>query len=118
MARGPKVDIRWYGEKLKGVYHAAALRGLLLGGEHLLTVSREITPIDEGVLRRSGAVSHDEQTLTVAVSYDTPYAVDVHEILHWRHAPGTQAKYLEIPFNEEADTIRALLNYQMRRVNR
>lgn len=118
MARGPHVNLRWEGEKLKGIFHDAALRGLLLGGEHLLQVSRDLVPIDEGVLERSGAVSHDEQNLVVAVSYDTPYAVDQHENPVWRHAPGRTWKYLEHPFNAEADVIRALLFQQMRRVAR
>lgn len=116
MARGPNVDMRWNGKELTGLFHDAAMRGLLMGGEHILGVSREIVPLDESPLMHSGAVSRDDRLLTVAISYDTSYAVEQHENPNIRHAPGRTWKYLERPFNEEADTARAILNNQMRKV--
>lgn len=116
MAQGPKADLTWNGKELTGLFHDAAMRGLLMGGEHILGVSREIVPLDESPLMHSGAVSSDDRLLTVAISYDTHYAVEQHENMAIRHAPGRTAKYLETPFNEEADTARAILANQMRKV--
>lgn len=73
--------------------------GLLLVGEHILNKSNEIIPLDESTLQRSGKVIVDEQALTVAVTYNSPYAVRQHEELSWKHAPGRQAKYLETAVN-------------------
>ncbi len=77
--------------------------------------SREIVPIETGTLERSGTVTVDEQNLTATISYDTPYAVAVHEDLAMRHDEGRTAKYLERPFNEEADTVKEIIAAQIRR---
>ncbi len=93
----------------------AALRGLRLGGEHVLRLSREVVPIEEGTLERSGRVTDDGQG-TVAVSYDTPYAVRQHEDLGASHDGGRTAKYLERPSAEASDDVAALVRAEMRRV--
>ncbi|GAA0934945.1 hypothetical protein [Nonomuraea longicatena] len=93
----------------------AAARGLRLGAEHVLQVSRTQVPIDEATLERSGAATVDESQLTAAVSYETPYAVVQHEDLDLKHAPGRKAKYLEDPARDEAETVRALVAAQIRR---
>lgn len=91
--------------------HAAARRGgergLVLATEHLLGVSDEHVPIEEGTLERSGKASVDG--LEGAVSYDTVYAVYQHERLDLRHDPGRTAKYLENAMNSEASTVRTLI---------
>ncbi|MFD9879992.1 hypothetical protein ACFWZT_00820 [Streptomyces alboflavus] len=93
-----------------------AVRGLLLGAEHILAEAHKVVPIDEGTLERSGTVSVDEQDLTAAVTFDTPYAVRMHEELTYRHAPGRTAKYLERPLNTEAQTVAAIIAAQIRRL--
>lgn len=75
------------------------LEGLKLAGEHILQLSRQKVPLEEGTLERSGEVS-DDGALTVAVSYDTPYAVRQHEDMTLRHAAGRSAKYLETAMGE------------------
>ena len=94
---------------------AGAVRGLQLGTEHLLQVSRTQVPIEEATLERSGVASVDPGTLTGAVSYDTPYAVRQHEDLTLRHDDGRKAKYLEDPMKDEAAQIRELIAAQIRR---
>jgi len=60
-------------KKIKNAGRAGAVRGLKKAVEHLLQVSREVVPLEEGTLERSGVASVDEGGLRGAVSYDTPY---------------------------------------------
>ncbi|WP_205314877.1 minor capsid protein [Nonomuraea lactucae] len=102
-------------QQIKARQRAGAVKGLKVAAEHLLQVSRELVPHEEGTLERSGTVSADEANLRAAVSYDTPYAVRQHEELTWKHDPGRQAKYLEEPLNTEAATMMELVAAQIRR---
>lgn len=74
-----------------------ALRGVQLGGEHILEVSNKRVPIEEGTLERSGKVTSEvtETGARSAISYNTPYAVAQHERLDFHHDKGRSAKYLE-----------------------
>lgn len=83
-------------------------RGVYLAAEHLLGVSRQQVPRDEGTLQRSGATATDG--LHGVVSYDTPYAVRQHEELTWNHPRGGNAKYLEGPMGTESDTMQAVIH--------
>ena len=82
----------------------AVLKGLRDGGEHILKLARDRVPIEEGTLERSGRVTDDGEAVA-AVSFDTPYAVRVHEDLGARHADGRQAKYLESAAAEGAQDV-------------
>lgn len=73
-------------------------------GEHILAVSNQHVPIEEGTLERSGVVSEPEGG-EVVVSYDTPYAVVQHEDLTFVHDQGRTAKYLENAFHSEAGAV-------------
>ncbi|MFJ6013017.1 hypothetical protein [Streptomyces sp. NPDC092952] len=110
--------LRWNGAAATGAIREAAARGLLLGAEHVLAASRQRVPINEGTLERSGATSVDEQQMSAAVSYDTPYARRVHEDMTARHAPGRSAKYLESALPETAGEVQALIAGQIRQALR
>lgn len=112
------VRLQWNGAAATELMRRAAARGLLLGAEHVLAASRQRVPINEGTLERSGAASVDEQSMSAAVSYDTPYAVRVHEDMNARHAPGRSAKYLESVLPETAGEVQALIAAQIRRALR
>ncbi|MEV7501731.1 hypothetical protein [Streptomyces sp. NPDC093018] len=118
MSRSARAHVRWNGEQVLGRARQGALRGLLLGAEHLLAESRKEVPIAEGTLERSGATSVDEANLVAGVTYDTPYAARVHEDMSARHSPGRKAKFLEDPANREADAIGELIAAQVRRALR
>jgi len=118
MSRRPRSRIRWNGDQVLGRARAGAVRGLLLGAEHLLAESRKEVPIAEGTLERSSAATVDEQDLVAGVTYDTPYAARVHEDLTARHSPGRKAKFLEDPANREAAVIGELIAAQVRRALR
>lgn len=80
--------------------------------------SQILTPIDTGALRGSGVVRSPIISRTgVSVSIDyggtaggiLGYALYVHEITRYRHAPPTQAKFLETPVaNRKNDLIKNL----------
>lgn len=110
--------MRFNGAAAERALRAAAARGLFLGAEHVLSVSNDRVPIDEGFLQSTGTASVDEGSLTAMVSYDGPYAVRQHEELTWRHAPGRTAKYLENALNGERREVAAILAAQMRRALR
>lgn len=88
-----------------------------------MTESKRRCPVDTtphaphpGQLRASGKVHPPERrgkNITVTMSYDTYYAVYVHEILDNFHPVG-QAKYLESVLNESAPYMSARI---ARRIN-
>lgn len=110
--------VDWHGARARLGTHDGAVAGLRKATEHILGVSRERVPLEEGTLERSGVASVDEVELIGAVSYDTPYAVRQHEELGNRHAPGRTAKYLEEPMIAEHETALALIAAEMRRALR
>lgn len=101
------------GQKLIGKVAA----GLYLGGTIVMWESQELVPVEYGTLKRSGRVEEpviDGDTITVTVGYgygteyqdrveeedpddSTGYAIYVHEIAEYKHAPPTTFKYLEKP---------------------
>jgi len=101
--------VTWQGAAVAKRIRDAAAQGLSDAGEHLLEESLRIVPIEDADLARSGFVSVDDDELTAAVSYDTPYAVRQHEELDYRHDPGRQAKYLEEPLASKAQTLKRLI---------
>lgn len=103
------VRVEWGGDDILRAIAGASVDGLELAAEHLLQVSSQLAPLEEGDLARSGEVSVDPAAKTAAVSYDRPYAVRQHEEMTWRHDAGKQAKYLEEPMSTEKDTMLKLL---------
>ncbi|MGW2541082.1 hypothetical protein ACWC5I_09445 [Kitasatospora sp. NPDC001574] len=114
----PRSRIEWTGDAVLRTQRAAAARGLLAAAEHVLQVSREVVPIEEGTLARSGVASVDEQQLVAAVSYDTPYATRVHEDLNARHDQGRTAKFLERPAAQEVGAVEQIIAAAVRRALR
>ncbi|WP_281895138.1 hypothetical protein [Phytohabitans aurantiacus] len=101
--------LEWHGDEILAALKGASFEGLELAGEHLLQVSSDLAPHEEGELERSGDISKDEADGAVAVYFDRPYAAVQHEDLTFRHDEGKQAKYLEEPMGTEADTMIALI---------
>lgn len=83
----------------------ATEKGLALAAEYVLQQTNEVVPIEEHTLQESGKASVDGNTLTAAVSYDTEYAVPVHEDLTARHDTGRHAKYLEKTMNDSGEAV-------------
>ncbi|QLF82699.1 hypothetical protein SEA_CICADA_16 [Microbacterium phage Cicada] len=104
-------------DEVKAVVLAAILEGLYMAGEHILNVSNAQAPIEDGDLIRSGVVSSSSASeKTVAVSYDTPYAVIQHEDLTLRHDSGRNAKFLANACKSEASTAGKIVATRVKRV--
>ena len=86
--------------KIKRVVAAGSRKGVWMALDHLLSVSKEQVPLDEGTLQFSGAVDVNDDGTEGSVSYDTPYAVKQHEDQSLSHQRGRKAKYLEDPVND------------------
>ncbi|UUN29428.1 hypothetical protein [Streptomyces sp. FIT100] len=110
-----RARLRWNGDAALRGTRAGAIRGLRLAAEYVLERSRARVPIEEATLERSGVATVDEQSMTAAVSYDTPYAVAQHERLDYHHDAGRTAKYLEGPMAEEAGNVGEIIAAQVRR---
>jgi len=66
------------------------------------------TPVEFGPLRGSETIEETKETkkeYELTLGYTQKYAAAVHENLNARHAPGTNAKYLEKPLMEQAPKI-------------
>jgi hypothetical protein len=113
---GRFVSSTWSGPAVKAAIKAAGRRALTLAGEHLLTESNKVVPIEEATLERSGQVDADDDQ--VAISYDTPYAVRQHEDVSLGHDPGRKAKYLEETVEAEKDVASKIVSREIGRALR
>lgn len=86
----------WHGHDITDSVLDAAAAGLLVGCEFILTESNKVVPLDMAILEHSGVATADRETMTGAISYNTPYAVRQHEDLTLHHPGGRIAKYLEL----------------------
>lgn len=73
--------------------------------ELLLTEANRTVPKDTGLLLQSGKTSADEIAKVAAVSYDTPYAVRLHEHPEYNYKNGRRGKWLELTMIEKKDII-------------
>jgi len=103
-----------FNKKIPDHVREAANRGLAIAGEHVLGESNKTVPIEEATLKRSGTVTTDPENLKVAVVYDTPYAVEQHEDLRYRHDEGRTAKFLENAVNAESDAVTEIIAMTIR----
>lgn len=78
-------------------------------GERIMAAAKELVPVDTATLKTSGHVKLPEivgDDVTVVMGFGgaaSDYAIYVHENLEARHAPPTQAKFLEQPLLEAAN---------------
>lgn len=101
-------------KKARKGHHAGMERGLKKAGLFLQRESQKIVPVDQNVLRPSAFTRPEPErgggaNTSVVVGYTAYYAIYVHEDLNARHAPGTQAKFLETPFREKREEMRKII---------
>jgi hypothetical protein len=111
---GIRVEHDWRGYAAGEAARRGAARGVALGAEHIRAVSVDRAPLDTGALRNSATASHDPDTLTGAVSYDTPYAARQHEDLTFHHREGGP-KFLESALASERELVARLIQAQIRK---
>lgn len=105
-------------KKANDAKNAAIVKGLGLGGHIILEDSNEQVPLEDGDLRRTGAVSVEGRK--AAISYrDVAYkgqATDQHENMSLKHDPGRNAKFLERAMNRNRDVALEAVAGQLRKV--
>lgn len=106
-------SFKWNGKQASEQLARALPSVLRDVGEVVLDESNKIAPIDEGTLINSGSVSVEEDT--VAVGYDTPYAIRQHEDMTLNHKNGRQAKFLETAAKNNRKKIQTYIQEQLKR---
>jgi hypothetical protein len=107
--------MKWYGVQAVLKAEAAIKMGLGKSAEDLLRKSRDVAPKEFGTLRASGFTSVEGNR--AAVSYDTPYALRLHEGSegwNWTMS-GTGPKYLEKPALEHGNDHARIVAAELRR---
>ena len=90
-----KTTMEWNASEVKRQINREAQRALKDAGEHILEQANRRIPHDEGILQNSGDVSVDGRNLEGYVSYDTPYAIRLHEHPEYNFQKGREGKWLE-----------------------
>lgn len=98
------VKVDWMGPEVINVTREAARKALWLAGEDILELSNAIVPLDEGTLQASGEVTATDG-LAVIISYDTPYAVRLHEHPGYKFQGGREGKWLEKTVNKNSTKV-------------
>jgi len=98
------MEIVWDGPRVTRLNRERARAGLWRAMEELLRRANERVPLDEGTLLGSGKAFVTDG-LTGIVSYDTPYAVRLHEHPEYNFQGGREGKWLERTVNESAPEI-------------
>jgi hypothetical protein len=84
----------------------ASMKALSDGAEYLLQEANKGVPIKEGHLQRSGIVSMDQTKPVANISYDTPYAVRLHEHPNYNFHNGRRGKWLELTVQEKGAKVK------------
>lgn len=103
----------WRGPEVQARTRSATRAALGKGAAYLLARAIPRTPVQDGILRGSGATDVDDTR--ASVYFDTPYAARQHEEIGWRHPKGGQAKYLETTVMEERGNAQQIVAAEVRR---
>lgn len=96
--------MKW--KDLRPAAKSAAMRALSDGAEYLLQEANTTVPHREGHLQRSGIVTLDGSKPIANISYDTPYAVRLHEHPQYHFNGGRRGKWLELTVQEKGPKVR------------
>ena len=105
----------WFGGLVTTRMRVAAADGLFDAAEHILEYANRSVPHREGTLMRSGQADVDRARLEASVSYDTPYAVRLHEHPEYNFRGGRRGKWLELSLAERETAVRDVLIASVRR---
>lgn len=101
-------DFQWFGDDIADSVDEATQEGLLEVALDLQQKSMDEVPVDTHKLQESCYVDDSKlNDLVVEVGYDKngelKYALKQHEDLSLNHPNGGKAKFLEDPFNQNAE---------------
>ncbi len=91
--------LKWYGKKVTKEMRKGAEKGLFQGLEYMLDEMNKIVPHNRGDLMRSGKTSQKE--LKGWISYDTKYAIRLHEHPEYNFQKGRKGKWVEKIIKDE-----------------
>ena len=116
------IKVTWE-DAIPDIVRNGAVTGLNRAAERLLALAVERVPVDTGDLRKSGSFHEaDRVALEATVTFNTPYAVIVHEGTHMRFQrvknPNAQAKYLSRPVADKGDELIRVVQASVRRALR
>lgn len=117
-----RVNLDWKGEQATREMANAGVEGIEASAEDLLKRSQELCPKDrgwDGGLVTSGRIETDAGEQAARVVYGGPgfmHAALQHEKMNYKHDDGESAKYVEKPFNEQADSYMKLVADRIRQV--
>jgi len=103
-------------EKAAELFLSEANHGLLNAGNAVMRVSKQQCPHDTGALMKTGIAEPNIGDNEVVLSYDTPYAVKMHEHTEYRFQKGRKAKYLEDPLKSGVTTMRNALILALKKI--
>lgn len=112
---GSKVRVHGINEAAREIV-SAALDGLREAAEFGLEKSQEQVPVESSHLRDTGKVTMDPIKGVAAISYDGPYAVFQHEVMHLKHIHGGNAKFLELPVYDHREDFAEIMANRIRKV--
>lgn len=113
----PKLQIvsnTWRGQLVRAVVHRAGEEATDEAAEALLRLANEHVPYEEGDLEASGAVTQGQSRYGPTgqfaanekfVSYDTPYAIRLHEHPEYNFQGKGQGKWLEHAVQKRASRL-------------
>lgn len=107
------VDLTSLVDRVTDAIRSAAAAQLTIEAEQIIAASKEIVPVDQGVLRASASVGEPEQSadaVSIRMGYGgaaSAYSIVQHETPWFRHAEGRSWKYLEHPALEAAEGMEA-----------
>jgi hypothetical protein len=103
------VNGKWYPERALHTVESARRTSLYETASFLLQQANKDVPYDTGMLQSSGHASVATDGSVAAVSYDTPYAVSIHEAVGRNFGHGRKAKWLQLAFQNNTNAARELL---------
>ena len=101
------MEVVWHDLEARNRAGKEAKRVLGLAGEYLLAKANDTVPLEEGTLARSGSVDSNEEA--AVVSYDTAYAIRLHENPQYHFKHGRRGKWLELTLQEQSRAIAGFL---------
>lgn len=98
-------ELKWYGDRVSSATKAAAGRAVFRAAAALLQEANKKCPHRTGLLQSSGRADLDEDGPVGWVSYNTPYAVRLHEHPEYRFGEGREGRWLANAFERLADRL-------------
>lgn len=95
-----QVRLKFDTEHVQNILEIGGEKGLFAMAQDIGNESLKQVPLDKGTLEHTLAV--DAEGDIAAISYDTPYAVKMHEHPEYHFQRGRKGKYLEDPVNDPA----------------